>query len=194
MASNTWLDAVQAGLAANLPTPGATGWAQGTVFSNNSTPGTPTTSVNEAPSFPGNKVAFYYATDTGTLYIWNPATQAWTQNVSASVAAGLTGGTGSQTQATALTAKKNTVTTAATTGAGVLLPSAATVGLGYELWLANQAAYNIGVYPNTNDTIDALAANTGATLTTLKQCFFTVTSITGASGTWVSGPQGGHTA
>lgn len=152
MASNTWLDSVQAGLAANLP---AATWAAGTPFSNNQTPGTPTTSVNEAPSYPGNVVANYYATDSGTNYSWNPALQTWLANgstVPAIVGAGTT-----QLGATPITTKKVVVATTTASSKGVLLPVAST---GLEVLVINKGpTFGIKVYPNSHGTINAGASN-----------------------------------
>lgn len=156
MAQNNWLDMNRAGLAANLP---ATTWATGTVFSNNSTPGTPSTGVNEAPSYPGNQTATYYATDTNVTYQWNPATQAWVIQPGAAglaliAAAGQTQGT-----ATAITnqARRVIVTAVATaTHNGIKLPVAVT---GLEVEIVSGVSGGFKVYPALHNFIQAGASN-----------------------------------
>lgn len=188
MSDMQWLQMVQAGPAASLPATGPTGWAQNTVFSSQANGGAPGQSA-----FPGNVGAFYFATDTGQLYYWNPATATWATSAT-SVSIGLTASGTTQGTALQLTSRKNVVSTVGATTAGVVLPVSANLSVGSEVWIANQAGTNMQVFANGNDILDALAAATGATLTSLKQCFYTLVNKTGAAGTWVSGPQGGHTA
>lgn len=193
MADTQWLQAVQAGLAANLPTSGPTGWAQNTVFSSQAASNPDNNSAPATPAFPGNCTAFYYATDTGQLYIWNAATATWVTSIT-SVSTGLTAVGTTQGTALQLTARKNVVATVGATTAGVVLPVSGPLSVGSDVWIANDSGTNMQVFANGADILDALAAATGATLTAAKACFYTLVAKTGATGTWVSGPQGGHTS
>jgi len=64
--------------------------------------------------------------------------------------------TGGQASATALTAEFNNVTTCATAGDSVKLPAAAT---GKAITIKNSGAASLAVFPATDDSINALAAN-----------------------------------
>lgn len=156
MAQNNWIDSNRAGLLANLP---AVGWAVGSVFSNNQAPGTPSTSVNEAASYPGNVSATYYATDTGDYYVWDPAAQVWRingQKISSIVPAGST-----QLGATLITTRKVVVTTATVSTKGVLLPVAVT---GMEVVVINiGATFPLKVYPNSHAFINGGSSNAADT-------------------------------
>ena len=77
--------------------------------------------------------------------------------VNYSNATGITAGT-TQTQggATALTEEINNVTTCATAGDGVKLPTAVA---GLHIYVKNSGATALAIYPATSDSINALAAN-----------------------------------
>jgi len=66
------------------------------------------------------------------------------------------GSTQSQTGATALTEEMNDVTTCATAGDGVKLPTAVA---GLHVHVKNSGATALAIYPNTSDSINALAVN-----------------------------------
>lgn len=92
--------------------------------------------------------------------------------------------------ATAVTITTQSVqlgTAASTTG--VALPASANV-LGIPLLLINTGTAAIHVYGEGGDTIDGTAGTTGVTLTNAHRCFFT----SFASGSFVSGPEGGVTS
>jgi hypothetical protein len=90
---NSFLDLVQSGLAANLP-------AAGTF------------------PFATNRTAFYYATDLGILYVWNPVTQSWAGQAPV-------GGAALTPVGTALTAKGGgTYALNAVAGSTLTLPAA----------------------------------------------------------------------
>ena len=82
-----------------------------------------------------------------------------------------------------LVAQVNRVTTAASSAVGVILPSAATVGVGGTVTVINDGPSNsFHVYGNGSDTIDGAAAGTGVVLTNAFQCAYQVD----AAGAWVS--------
>jgi hypothetical protein len=64
--------------------------------------------------------------------------------------------TGGQASATALTGEFNNITTCATAGDSVKLPAAA---LGLNITVKNSGAASLAVFPNTSDSINALAVN-----------------------------------
>lgn len=102
-----------------------------------------------------------------------------------STAAGLTAlGTN---QATALPIAKtvNVISTAAAS-TGVVLPSAASIGIGGYVVIFNDGASPIKVYGNGSDTIDGVAGATGKTLTNALRCEYFVT----AAATWKSAQLG----
>lgn len=92
-----------------------------------------------------------------------------------SVAAGLTAAGTTRANALALTAATNVVGTAAS-GTGVILPSAATVGVGGSVIVFNDGANAIKVYGAGSDTVDGVAAATGVTLTNALRCEYFVTA------------------
>lgn len=98
-----------------------------------------------------------------------------------SVATGLTATGTNQATGLALTKALNVVSTAAAS-TGVVLPSAATVGVGGEVLVYNDGASTIKVYGAGTDTIDGTAGATGVSLTNANRCRYIVT----ASGAWKS--------
>lgn len=78
-------------------------------------------------------------------------------------------------------------TGASTTGAAFSVPAASLVGVVGSLLVINSGTAAVHVYALNGDTIDTIAGTTGVTVTNAKACFFTPV----ASGTWVSGPEGG---
>lgn len=92
-----------------------------------------------------------------------------------STAAGLTAAGTTRADALALTAQLNVVGTAAAS-TGVVLPSAATVGLGGSVIIFNDGANAIKVYGAGSDTIDGTAGSTGVTLTNALRCEFYVSA------------------
>lgn len=87
--------------------------------------------------------------------------------------------------ALALTKQKNNVGTAAS-GTGVVLPSAATVGVGGWVDIFSGGANAIQVYGAGSDTIDTVAGSTGVPLTNTKRCRYSVD----AAATWTSAQWG----
>ena len=92
-----------------------------------------------------------------------------------------------QSNGTALTGIINLVTTVASS-TGVILPVAATIGVGNKVVIFNSGANPCKVYGNATDsaTIDGTAGATGVTLTNAKRCEYYVTTST----TWVSAQLG----
>lgn len=80
-----------------------------------------------------------------------------------------------RTDALALTTAINNVTTAAL-NTGVVLPSAATVGVGGHVIIYNNGVNPIKVYAAGTDTIDGTAGSTGVTLTNALRCEYRVTA------------------
>jgi len=77
--------------------------------------------------------------------------------------------------ALALTAQTNHVTTAASSAVGVVLPSAATVGVGGIVRVINDGPSNsFHVYAAGSDTIDGTAGATGVVLTNAFYCDYQV--------------------
>jgi len=92
-----------------------------------------------------------------------------------SVTTGITAaGTNSQTAATALTTQFNEVGTAAA-NSGVRLPVADKY---MKIFVKNDGANTVKVYPATGATINALSANAAQTIATGKSGFFIATSST----------------
>jgi hypothetical protein len=94
------------------------------------------------------------------------ATGAEVNGLTASSAGGMNTGvtafaTGGQGSATALSLGMNNVTTVATAGDSVKLPTAAT---GNVVRVKNSGATALDIFPNTSDSIDALAANLAVSL------------------------------
>lgn len=102
-----------------------------------------------------------------------------------SVGAGLTAVGTNRATALVLTSLLNVITAAAG-GTGVLLPSAASVGLGNSVLIFNDGASAIQVYGAGSDTIDTIAGATGVVLTNAKRCQYWVT----AALTWESAQLG----
>ena len=85
---------------------------------------------------------------------------------------------GGQTNAVALTASFNRVTTVATAADSVKLPTAVA---GAQVFVFNKAATNsMNVFPSTGDAINALSANTAYALAVTKGAIFTCV----VTGTW----------
>lgn len=80
----------------------------------------------------------------------------WSGNVHSSVTAAGT----SQSDATALTASVNVITTAAA-GSGVRLPA---MNIGDDVWVLNLGAGACVVYPATGERINSVATNSGFVL------------------------------
>lgn len=96
----------------------------------------------------------------------------------------------SRSGATALSSVINNCPTVGS-GTGVVLPSAASVGIGGYVDIYNDDAANaLKVYGAGSDTIDAVAGSTGVTLTHAKRCRYTVF----AANTWVSAQLGAVSA
>ena len=110
---------------------------------------------------------------------------AFTGYTSFSTAASLTAAGTTRADALALTAQINFISTAAL-NTGVVLPSAATVGIGGCVSIFNAGGNPIKVYAPSSDTIDGTAGSTGVTLTNAKRCDFYVS----AAATWISAQLG----
>ena len=87
--------------------------------------------------------------------------------------------------ALALTKAVNRLTTVAAS-TGVVLPSAATVGIGGVVEIYNDGANVAKVYGPGSDTIDGTAGSTGVNLTNAKRCRYRVV----AANTWISAQLG----
>ena len=132
---------------------------------------------------------------SGTLAVTGAMTQTGVLTVTANIVAngyvdfstatGLTAAGTTRTDALALTKAINNVTTAAAS-TGVVLPSAATVGVGGSVIVFNNGASAIKVYAPGSDTIDGTAGSTGVTLTNALRCQYFVT----AAATWISAKLG----
>lgn len=100
-----------------------------------------------------------------------------------SIASGLTAVGSSRADALVLTAQENIVATAASAAVGVVLPSAAAVGIGGKCRVYNDGPANaFHVYAAGSDTIDGTAGATGKNLTNAFYCDYLVT----AANTFVS--------
>lgn len=99
-----------------------------------------------------------------------------------SVSASVTAAGSSQADGTALTSETNVIATNSATTKGVILPSAATVGIGGKCYLINATSNACHVYGAGSDTIDGTAGATGVTLTNAHRAVF----IVSAAGAWVS--------
>ena len=94
-----------------------------------------------------------------------------------SLAAGLTAVGTDRASALALTKGTNIVATAASSAVGVVLPSAATVGVGNWVDVYNDGPSNaFHVYAAGSDTIDGTAGATGKNLTNAFWCRYLVTA------------------
>lgn len=99
-------------------------------------------------------------------------------------ATGLTAAGTTRADALALTSQFNNLTTAAAS-TGVVLPSAATVGVGGWVDVFNGGANPAQVYAAGSDTIDGTAGATGVPLTNAKRCRYSVTAaLTFISAQW----------
>lgn len=79
--------------------------------------------------------------------------------------------------ALALTKQSNIVTTAASTAVGVVLPSAAAIGVGGYVDVYNDGPSNsFHVYAAGSDTIDGTAGSTGVVLTNAFSCRYVVSA------------------
>ena len=110
----------------------------------------------------------------GTIGGTTPAAGDFTY-INQGVDAGLTAAGTTRADALALTKAINVVGTAAAS-TGVVLPSAATVGIGGSVIVFNDGANAIKVYGAGSDTIDGVAGSTGVTLTNALRCEFYVTA------------------
>lgn len=96
------------------------------------------------------------------------------------VSTGLTAyATGGQANATALSSGKNNVTTCATAGDSVKLPTAVA---GLPVYVKNSGATALAVFPNTSDKIDALAVNLAVSVAPGSTAYFIAIDAT----TWES--------
>lgn len=77
--------------------------------------------------------------------------------------------------ALALVSSVNVIASAAAS-TGVVLPAAATVGIGGKVVIFHNGANAIKVYAAGSDTIDGVAAATGVTLTNALRCEYFVTA------------------
>lgn len=102
-----------------------------------------------------------------------------------STAAALTAVGTNRATALAITRQQNFIGTAAAS-TGVVLPSAATAGIGATINIYNGGANAITVYGAGSDTIDGVAGATGVPLTNAKRCSYTVS----AAATWISAQLG----
>lgn len=84
---------------------------------------------------------------------------------------------GGQASATALTARFNRITTAATAGDSVKLPAAKA---GASVFVFNKAANSVDVFPSTGDKVNALSANAAYALAATKGAMF----VCMVDGTW----------
>lgn len=107
----------------------------------------------------------------GTLGLTTPALAAVTY-LDLSTANALTALGSTRADALALTKAINNVTVVAS-GNGVILPSAAVVGIGGAVLVFNSDASDaLKVYAAGSDTIDTVAGSTGVTLTATKRCLY----------------------
>lgn len=123
------------------------------------------------------------ATGTSVTLTGNFVTSAGYVDVS--VGNALTAAGTTRADALALTKAVNNVTTAAAS-TGVILPSAATVGVGGMVVVFNAGANTIQVYAAGSDTIDTVAGSTGVPLTNAKRAIYIVV----AANTYVSAQLG----
>lgn len=104
---------------------------------------------------------FYFATDTGSVSLWNPSTSAWAAVNGASLPGPIVSAGSTQGSATAIVNRVAAVTTATASSKGVRLPAAAT---GIEVIVANLGpTFGVKVYPATGDKINAVATNAADT-------------------------------
>lgn len=92
-----------------------------------------------------------------------------------SVATGLTAAGTTRATALALTSLINVIGTAAASS-GVVLPSAASLGIGNDVTIFNDGANAVKVYGAGSDTIDGVAGATGVTLTNANRARYMVTA------------------
>ena len=95
--------------------------------------------------------------------------------VLAAVTLPVTAAGSSRTDALQLAAQENVVATA-TSGTGVILPSATAVGVGGSVIVFNDGANPIKVYATGSETIDGTAGATGVTLTNALRCEYYLTT------------------
>lgn len=120
----------------------------------------------------------------GTVGATTPARGAFTF-ADVSTATGLTAAGTTRADALALTKAVNVLGTVGS-GTGVVLPSAATAGLGGSVIVFNDGSSPATVYGAGSDTIDGTPGSTGVTLTNALRCQFYVT----AAATWKSAKLG----
>ncbi len=124
------------------------------------------TQPSEAPA---GTFILYFASDTQTLSIWNPATNAWiVVNGALGPASNIASAGSTQLGATPITTLFAAVTTATASSKGVLLPVAVT---GMEVEIYNKGpTFATKVYPNTHGKINAGSSNAadGTVLSALK--------------------------
>lgn len=94
--------------------------------------------------------------------------------INGGVAAGLSAAGTTQGTATALALGCNTVTTVASSS-GVILPAG---NLGDEMWVFNNGANSLTVYPPTSAKINAGSTNAGVSIGTATVCVFKCVSAT----------------
>lgn len=106
---------------------------------------------------------------SGTISVANATVNGW---LIQSVANALTAVGTTRANALALTKAINNITVTGS-GTGVVLPSAATVGIGGDVIVFNSDATNAAkVYGAGSDTIDGVAGATGVTLSNAKRCIY----------------------
>lgn len=113
-----------------------------------------------------------------------PSTGSFTY-IQSSTASGLSAAGSSRVDALQLAATNNFLS-AVVLNTGVVLPSAASVGVGCSVFIFNAGANPVKVYGSGSDTIDGTAGATGVTLTNAKRCEY----IVSAAATWISAQLG----
>lgn len=112
-----------------------------------------------------------------------PPLAATSINGTCSSAAGLTATGSSQTDAYAISVDNNLfTTTAASTGAR--LPASPIPG--DEVFISNQGANTLTVYPATSDKINALSANAGFSVAAGKSCLFIAIGSSSGANVWTT--------
>lgn len=125
-------------------------------------------------AFAGTTAGVYTGTFNGVIGGTTPAAGDFTY-INESVADALTAAGSSRTDALQLAAQENVVATA-TSGTGVILPSATAVGVGGSVIVFNDGANPIKVYATGSETIDGTAGATGVTLTNALRCEYYLTT------------------
>lgn len=120
----------------------------------------------------------------GTVGASTPSTGAFTF-VSQTPATGLTAAGTTRTDALALSAAINNLTTVAS-GTGAVLPAISAVGVGGSVVIFNNGANAAQIYAPGSATIDGTAGSTGVVLTNAKRCLYIAISSTA----WLSAQLG----